>query len=475
MDRSERLGEGSIPRLLLRFSAPAIVGMLAQAMYNVVDRIFVGQAVGPLGIAGTTLSFPFFLVMMAFSMLIGFGAAALVSIRLGQQQKEQAEHVLGNAVVLLIGISLLLTATGLLLLDPLLRLFGASEQSLPYARDYLQIVVAGSAFQSIGFGLNALIRGEGNPRVAMYTMLIGALLNTVLDPIFLFGFGWGMRGAAVATVSSQAVSALWVLSYFLRGRSLLRLHSRNLRLHRSICASIIAIGSPMFAMQMAASVMNAILNNQLRIYGGDLAISVIGIIHAVALFIAMPIFGLNQGAQPIIGYNYGARKFDRVKKALQTAILFATAICLAGFFVVMVFPLQVIWLFNREDETLMHLGTQAIRICMVMFPIIGFQIVSASYFQAVGKPKHALFLGLSRQVLLLIPAILILPYFFGLNGVWAAIPTADLCSSVLTGTWLWLELRHLRDRHAAITHDKAKSPPSYGEIVANFTSHRKDG
>ena len=314
MDRSQRLGEGSIPSLLLKFSAPAIVGMMAQALYNVVDRVFVGQAVGPLGITGTTVSFPFFLVQMAFSMLIGFGAAALVSIRLGERKKEEAERVLGNAFVLLIAVSLLLTAVGLVALDPLLRLFGASAESAPYARDYLQVLVAGSLFQAIGFGLNALIRGEGNPRVAMYTMLIGALLNTILDPIFLFYFGWGMRGAAAATVISQAVSAVWVVCYFLRGSSLLQIRMGNLNLHWSVCASIVAVGSPMFAMQIAASVMNAILNNQLRVYGGDLAISAIGIIHAVALFIAMPIFGLNQGAQPIIGYNYGAERYDRVKK-----------------------------------------------------------------------------------------------------------------------------------------------------------------
>jgi putative MATE family efflux protein len=447
MDRSQRLGEGSIPSLLLKFSMPAIVGMLAQAFYNVVDRVFVGRAVGPLGIAGTTISFPFFLVLMAFSMLIGFGAAALVSIRLGERRKEQAEQVLGHALVLLLVISAVLTVGGLLLLDPLLRLCGASPESAPYARAYLRIIVAGSVFQALGFGLNALIRGEGSPRFAMVTMLIGALLNLLLDPLFLFAFGWGMRGAAWATVISQAVSAVWVMGYFLTGRGLLQLHTRNLKLRWSTCALIVSMGSPLFAMQLAASVMNAILNSQLRAYGGDLAISVIGIIHAVALFIAMPIFGLNQGAQPIIGYNYGAQRYDRVKKTLQTAILLATGICVAGFLIVMLFPAQVIGLFNPRDPMLMRLGTHAIRICLVMFPIIGFQIVSASYFQAVGKPKHALLLGLSRQVLLLIPAILILPRFFGLDGVWAALPIADFCSSVLTGTWLAWELRHLRERH----------------------------
>jgi len=448
MDRAKRLGEGSIPFLLLTYSTPAVVGMVAQAGYNVVDRAFVGQAVGPMGIAGTTVAFPYMLIVMAFGMLIGFGAAALISIRLGEQKKDEAELALGNATVLLVGVAVALTVGGLLCVDPLLRLFGASDEVLPYAREYLQIIALGSIVQTVGFGLNAIIRGEGNAYIAMVTMLIGAILNTILDPIFLFGLGWGMRGAAVATVISQAVSTLWVLSYFLGGKSLLKLHLRALRLRRAVCLSIVAIGSPLFAMQLAGSTLNALLNHQLRIHGGDLAISAMGIVYAVALFIIMPIFGINQGAQPIIGYNYGARKFDRVQRTLQLAILVASAITVAGFAVVMVAPGRVVGLFNREDRALLQLGTHALRICMTMMPIVGFQIVSSSYFQAVGKPRQAMLLGLSRQVLLLIPAILILPWFFGLDGVWAALPTADLAASILTGVWLAVELRHLRRRHA---------------------------
>jgi len=448
MDRAKILGEGSIPSLLLKFSMPAVVGMLAQALYNVVDRAFVGQAVGSLGITGTTVAFPFMMMVLAFSSLIGFGAAALVSIRLGEAKRDEAERVFGTSVVLLVLVAGLITATAWFQIDPLLRLFGAGPRSHPLARQYLQIIVLGTLFQAIAFGLNAVIRGEGNPRVAMYTVLFGALLNIVLDPIFLFVLDWGMRGAAAATVISQALSACWVIGYFLSGRSLLKIRARDIRPRWVYCRSIVTIGSPMFAMQMAASVMNAILNNQLRIYGGDLAISVIGIIHSVALFIAMPIFGLNQGAQPIIGYNYGAAQYHRVKRTLQLAILIATVICVSGFVVVMLFPAQVIGLFNRQDEELIKLGTHAIRICLIMFPIIGFQIVSANYFQAVGKPKQALFLGLSRQVLLLIPAILIWPLFLGLDGVWVAIPTADLCSSLLTGVWLVFELKHLRRRQS---------------------------
>jgi len=459
MDRSKRLGEGSILQLLLTFSAPAVVGMMAQAAYNIVDRIFVGRALGTQGIAGATVAFPFMLILLAFGMLVGFGAAAVVSIRLGQQKRDEAERVVGNAAVLLVGVSVLLTAGGLAALDPLLRIFGASDDILPYASDYLSVIVWGSIFQTVNFGLNAIIRGEGNPRIAMYTMLIGALLNTVLDPLFLFVFGWGMRGAAAATVLSQAVSVLWVLAYFLRGKSLLKLRARNLRLHWPTCASILAVGSPPFAMQLGATVLNAIMNNQLRIFGGDLAISTMGIIYAVVLVIIMPIFGINQGVQPIIGYNYGAAKFDRVTKALQTAILIATGITSTGFLVVMLFPSQVIWLFSRDQETLsqlLGLGTHPIRVCTMMLPIVGFQIVSSSYFQAIGKPRKAMLLMLSRQILLLIPAVLILPHFFGLNGVWAAIPTADLGSSLLTGALLTIELRHLRRRHAE-TNGEGKS------------------
>ena len=317
MDRSARLGQGSIPGLLLKFSLPAIVGMMAQALYNIIDRVFVGQAIGPIGIAGITVAFPFMLIVLAFGMLIGFGAAALISIRLGERKKAEAEQVLGNAVVLLAAASILIMAIALPLLDQILMVFGASDKVLPYARDYTGIIVLGTIFQMVGFGLNATIRGEGNPRVAMLSMLISVLLNVILAPLFIFGFSWGMKGAALATVMAQAVSALWVVAYFLGGKSLLRLRARNLRLVGTICLLIVATGSPPWAMQMAACVLQSILNNQLKTYGGDMAISVMGIIWAVMMLIAMPIFGINQGVQPIIGYNHGAERFDRVKNGAE--------------------------------------------------------------------------------------------------------------------------------------------------------------
>jgi putative MATE family efflux protein len=447
MDRSAQLGQASIPRLLLRFSLPAIVGMMAQASYNLIDRIFVGHALGSKGIAGTTVAFPFMLVVLAFGMMIGIGGTALISIRLGEGKKAEAERVLGNTAVLLIAASILITTVGLLWLTPILVIFGASDTVLPYAQDYLRIIVLGTVFQMVAFGLNAAIRGEGNPRIAMLSMLISVLLNVILAPLFIFGFSWGMQGAALATVISQAVAAVWVVGYFLGGTSVLKCHVENLRLNGAVCRQIIIFGSPPFAMQLAASVLQSVLNHQLGVYGGDLAISVMGVLYAMFMMVAMPIFGLNQGAQPIIGYNYGAERFDRVKKTLELAILAGTGIALIGFGMMMLFPAQVIWLFNDKDPALLALGTHAIRISTIMMPVVGFQIVSASYFQAIGKPKTAMMLMLSRQVLLLIPAALILPLFFSLDGVWAALPASDFGASLLTSICLLVELRELRANH----------------------------
>ncbi len=450
MDRAKRLAEEHIPSLLLKFSAPTIVGLMAQAMYYVVDRVFVGQALNIDALAGITVALPFMLILMALGMLAGFGGAALISIRLGQKNHPEAERALGNGLVLLVAAAVLSTAFGLRFLHPLLLLFGASETALPYARDYLGVIVLGAVFQIVGFGLNAMIRGEGNPKIAMITMLLGVGLNTALAPLFLFGFHWGMKGAAAATVLAQAVSAVWVLAYFLSGASLLRLRVANLRLRWSICGRILAIGSAPFAMQIAACALSGVLNQQLDRYGGDLAIAVWGIIWALFMMVFMPIIGINQGAQPIIGYNYGAQRFDRVKKTLQTAALAASGVAVFGFLVGMVFPVQIIRLFAHDRKSLAELtglGVHAIRTCMLMLPLVGFQVVAAGYFQAVGKPLHAMILTLSRQVLLLIPAVLILPRLFGLDGIWRAIPVSDFTASAITAVCLLLELRCLGRQH----------------------------
>lgn len=435
MNRAERLGQEKILPLLVRFSIPAIVGMLVQALYNVVDRIFVGNGVGPLGLAGLTVAFPVMLVQMAFSMLIGLGATALISIRLGENRQAEAEQIMSNAVGMLILISFVFTVLGIAFLDPLMRLMGASDAVLPYARDYLSIILYGTIFQSIGFGLNHMIRAQGNPKIAMATMLIGAITNIILDPIFIFIFGWGVAGAAFATVLSQVVSAAWVLSFFLRGKSQLRLDLRQIhRIKWPVVMQIVSIGFAPFAMQLAGSLQNLVLNQNLAHYGGDLAISAMGIVFSVNTLFMMPMFGINQGAQPIIGFNYGAKNFDRVKQTLLYAALGATILSTLGFLATRFIPTQLTALFGRHDLELMDLAVQAMTTVMMFFPIIGLQIVGANFFQALGKPKKSALLSLSRQVLLLIPLTIALPRFLGLRGVFLAYPASDLVATMIT---LW--------------------------------------
>lgn len=447
MDKSKQLGEMKVLSLLMKFSIPAIVGMLVNALYNVVDRIYIGNALGSIGIAGITIAFPIMLVMMAFNMLIGIGANSLVSIRLGQNRKEEAEGIFGNAVSLLILSSLILTIIGLVALEPLLKILGASEQILPYAREYLQIILLGGVFQSIGMGMNNFIRSEGSPKIAMYTMVIGALINIILDPIFIFVFHWGMRGAAIATIISQAVSAIWVLRYFLRGSSLLKIRKKDLKLKIVVIRGIFALGAAPFAMQIAASIQNFIMNTSLATYGGDIAISGMGVVNSIMTLMVMPVFGITQGAQPIIGYNYGAKKYDRVKETYKLAVIFATSIVVLGWIITRLFPGQLVSMFNSKDTELIAFGTMAIKRFMMFLPFIGFQIVSSNYFQAVGKPKHSALLGLSRQVLILIPALIILPKFLGLKGVISAGPLADIISSVVTGTFIFFEMKKLDKHH----------------------------
>ncbi len=463
MDYTKNLGEEKVLTLLFKFSIPAIIGMLVNALYNVVDRIFIGNGVGTLGIAGITIGFPIMIFILACTMLIGIGANSLVSIRLGQQRKAEAELIMGNAFVLLIAISIVITVVGLLYIEPLLKIFGASQEVLPYAKEYMQIILIGTVFQSIGFGMNNFIRSEGNPKVAMLTMLIGAIMNTALDPVFIYVFDLGIRGAAMATVISQTISGIWVMYHFLGGRSVLKMHVRNLKLHWLTIQKIISLGAAPFSMQLAASLLNVVLNKSLTTYGGDLAISAMGVVSSISTLILMPIFGINQGVQPIIGYNYGAKKFDRVKEALKLGIIAATAIVCLGFVGIRVFPEKLVSLFNPHDKELIAFGTKALKTYMLLLPIIGFQIISANYFQAIGKPKQAAFLSLSRQILILIPAILILPRFFGLDGILFAGPVADGVASIITAIWIIMELKDLDKQHQE-SADLKKLKEGYGTL-----------
>ena len=447
-DREKRLAGEDIKKLLISFSIPSIVGMLVNALYNIVDRVFIGKIpeTGNLAITGIGLTFPIVTILLAFGMLVGVGAGATVSIRLGQKKKDDAEKILGNAVSLIIIINIILTVLGLIFAKPILELLGASDKTVGYALDYIRIILFGSVFNNLAFGLNNLIRAEGNPKISMITMLFGAGLNTILDPIFIFVFNMGIKGAALATIISQIGSAVWVLWYYFRGSSMLKIRRKNLKLKPHIIKAIFAIGMSPFAMQLVASVVSAISNRALSRYGGDTAVGAMTVISSVSMIFLMPIFGINQGAQPIIGYNYGAENYKRVKDTLKFAIVGATAICLLGFVSIQLFPGTIIRFFNNDPD-LIVIGTKGLRTYLFMLPIIGFQIISANFFQCIGKAKKAIFLSMTRQVIFLIPLLIILPKLMELNGVWYAGPIADFVSSLMTGLFLIYEIKHLNHKH----------------------------
>ncbi|MCG8483370.1 MAG: MATE family efflux transporter [Clostridia bacterium] len=441
MDNAKRLGEEKIGTLLWKFSIPAIIGMLVNALYNVVDRIFIGQTEGSIAIAGLTITFPVMIIILAFAMLVGIGGAARISINLGKKQKEEAEKVMGNALILMVGIGLMLTVLGLLLLTPILTLFNASDLVRPYARAYLSIILFGSVFQMVSFGINRFIGAEGNAVMAMMTMLIGAIVNIILDAIFIMGMGMGVQGAALGTIIAQLIASIWVLAYFLRGKSLLKFRKKNLRLENRVVMDIFSIGSAPFAMQIASCCILFLFNRAFMMYGGDIGVSAFGIIYSFVLLILMPVFGINQGCQPIIGYNYGAKQYDRIKQTLVLAGASATFIVLIGFVLSQYAPEFVISVFNANDGELIEVGSKGIKVFLTMFPVVGVQIICSNYFQAVGKPKKAMFLSLTRQVIFLIPLILLLPLRYGLLGVWLAAPVSDFFSFIVGATAIFREMK----------------------------------
>ena len=442
MNEINEMESTKISKLLLKFSLPAIVGMLVSALYNVVDSAFVGRGVGDLALAGITVSLPLMTTFMACVMLIGMGATSLISIRMGEKKGEEAEQIIGNALVLFIVIGLSLTVIGLIFLEPILVAFGASPDVLPFAMDYMRIILLGSVFMAVGLGMNNFIRAEGNPKIAMNTMLIGAVTNIILDYVFIFIFNWGIKGAAFATILSYTVTSTWVLYHFLKGNSKLKIKVENLRLNKLAVRGIMVVGFPTFAMQITNSIQHLILNKSLAHHGGDMSLAAIGIIMSISTLLVMPAMGISQGAQPIIGYNYGAKNYGRVKDTLKLAIVSATSIVTLGYLISIIFPTQLISLFNEKPE-LIELGTHAMAIFFKFLPLIGVQIMSASYFQAVGKATQATLLSLSRQVFIFIPLLVIFPLKWGLEGIWWSSPISDIAAFVVTGIWLWIEIRHL--------------------------------
>lgn len=446
MDRSQELGQTPVGKLLLKYFMPAIIGVLANALYNIVDRIYIGRGVGALALSGLSVTFPIMIIAMAFGMLVGMGAASLVSIRLGQQKRPEAEKILGNAFTLLIVISFGITILGLVFRDTILSMFGAGPETLGYARQYITIILWGNVFQGIGFGMNNMIRAEGHAKTAMYTMLIGAVANSLLDPLFIFVFKMGVAGAAIATVISMAITSTWVFLHFTGSKSGLRLKTANLRLDKKIVLGIFSIGMAPFAMQLAGSVINALFNIQLIKYGGDLAVGAMGIINSVAMMVIFCVIAVNMASQPIIGFNYGARQYARVKRTLKLALIAATCITVTGWLAVEIFPQAIISLFNTSDPRLLEIGVRGIRILLFMFPVVGFQIVGSNFFQAIGKAKISMFLNLLRQVIVLIPMVLILPPILKIDGVWLSGPIADLIAASITAVMILREVKKLNQK-----------------------------
>ena len=424
--------------------------MTASSLYNMVDSVFIGHGVGPLAISGLALTFPLMNLAAAFGSLVGVGASTLVSMRLGQRDYETAQRVLGNVVVLNFIIGVLFGVAMLVFLTPVLYFFGASEATAGYARDYMTIILAGNVVTHMYLGLNAVLRSAGHPQRSMYATILTVALNTVLDPLFIYGFGWGIRGAAVATILAQIVALVWQFRMLSDRRELLRFRRGIYRLHRKIVGDILAIGMSPFLMNLAACFIVILINKGLKEYGGDLNIGAYGIVNRLAFFFVMIVMGINQGMQPIAGYNYGARQFDRVHRVLKLTILGATCVTTAGFLMGELAPRLAVSAFTTDEE-LLRLSVDGMRIAFVCFPLIGFQMVTTNFFQSIGMAGRAIFLSLSRQLLFLLPALLFLPRFFaehtpwdGSWGVWCAMPVSDLLASAVAACMLAWQLRRFR-------------------------------
>jgi putative MATE family efflux protein len=444
-EKTKELATLPIPRLMFNYFIPAFIGVFLNALYNIVDRIFIGQGVGSMALSGVSATFPIMLIVMGFGMLIGIGAGVLVSINLGKHDMKKAEQVLGSSLLLMILVAILITIIGFAIKNPLLHSFGATPQTIEYANDYLDIILAGTIFQVVGFSLNNIIRGEGNARIAMYSMIISAGTNIILNPIFIFGFHMGVKGSALATVISMILLTIWVLVHFRSPRSVVRLRPENIRFDRKILLEIIAIGMAPFFMQIANSFVQGLLNTKLIAFGGDLAVGAMGIVNSVLTLIVMAIVAINMSTQPIISFNYGAKSYSRVKETLRLAIISATIISILAFIGVETLPHSIVRLFNSSDSGLLSYGVEGLRLSLMALPFIGFQVVTGNFFQSVGNAKVAVLLTLLRQVIILIPLIFILPDYFGLHGIWMAMPISDVCAATIVVFFLVNHWKKLSD------------------------------
>ena len=428
------LGTERIGKLLVQYSIPAIIGMTITSLYNIIDSIFIGHGVGAMGIAGLAITFPLMNLVVAFCTLVSAGGSAISSIRLGQKDMDGAAEVLNNTLMLCLVNSFLFGSISFFFLDEILRFFGASNDTLPYARDFMQAILLGTPITYTMIGLNNVMRATGYPKKAMLTSMVTVVCNIILAPIFIFHFDWGIRGAATATVISQFIGMVWVVSHFLQKTSIVRLQPGFWKMKKRIISSIFSIGMSPFLMNVTACVIVIIVNNSLQHYGGDMAIGAYGI---------MNILGLTMGMQPIVGYNFGAQKHDRVKATLRLSIIAGVCITSTGFIICELFPHTVSAIFT-SDEQLIDMASRGVRIGIAMFPLVGAQIVIGNFFQSIGKAKISIFLSLTRQLLYLLPGLIILPRYMGLDGIWTCMPVSDFFAFVTAVIALWIYISRTR-------------------------------
>ena len=437
------LGTEKVGKLLMQYAIPALIAMTASSLYNITDSIFIGHGVGALAISGLALTFPLMNLAAAFGSLVGVGASTLMSVRLGQKDYDTANKILGNVFILNIILGLAYTVVVLSFLDPILYFFGASDATLPYAHQYMVVILLGNVVTHMFLGLNALLRSTGRPQKAMYTTLCSVLINVVLNPLFIFVFKWGIQGSAFATVISQIVMLVWQINIFSNKKHFIHLKKGTFRLQRKIVVDSMAIGLSPFLMNAASCVIVVLINQGLIHYGGDLAVGAYGIVNRVVFLFVMIVMGINQGMQPIAGYNYGAGHYERVTEVLKKTLLLATGVMITGFLIGELSPHTVASVFTT-DKTLINMASEGLRIVLVFFPIVGLPMVTANFFQSIGMAGKAIFLSLTRQLIFLLPCLLILPMIFGLKGVWYSMPAADLASSAISTFMLVSQFRKFR-------------------------------
>ncbi len=425
------LGTKPVGGLLVQYALPAIVAMTASSIYNIIDRAFIGQIVGPEAIAGLGITFPFMNLSAAFGAAVGVGASTCISVKLGQRDYKTAQYLLGNTVTLNLIIGFLFMAVCLLFLDPILRFFGASDVTLPYAREFMVVILLGNMVTHMYFGMNAVLRAAGKPRHAMYATLFTVGMNIILLMAFVWWFRWGIRGAALATVVSQSMALCWQMWIFSDKKELLHLRKGIYKLKNDLVKNIISIGISPFLMQSTSCVIVIFMNNQFVRYGGDMAVGAYSIANSVVMVLFMFVMGMNQGMQPIVGYNYGAERYDRMFRCLWLTIASATVILLIGWAFSMLFPREIARVFTT-DQTLLDMAARGIRLNMLVFFVVGSQAVITNFFQCIGKVKVSIFLSLSRQLFLLLPMAYVFPLWLGLDGVWYSMAASDFGSFAMT-------------------------------------------